>query len=395
MILSRLSPQAPDKIIGLMQAFRADPRADKIDLGVGVYRDAVGATPVMRGVKAAEARLWQSQQTKGYVAIEDDPGFLDAVRLLVLGEAVGAERVAAVATPGGTGAVRIALDLVRLANPGARVFIPDPSWPNHAAIVGHLGLEQVDYRYYDAASRELDRAGMLADLGRAGPGDVVILHGCCHNPTGADLTPADWADVAGVLERTGALALVDLAYLGFGAGVEADAAGLRMLAGRLPEMLIAVSGSKNFGLYRERVGAILAVAGDAATATLARGNLSNLNRQTYAFPPDHGARVVTDILTDAALRADWLAELDAMRARIEGLRASLADTLREISGSARFACLAAQKGMFSLIGATPEQVAAMRDAHGVYVIGDGRMNVAGLSEANIPRVARAMLAAGH
>ncbi|TCM83564.1 aromatic amino acid transaminase [Rhodovulum steppense] len=393
-MLSRLSPQAPDKIIGLMQAFRADPRADKIDLGVGVYRDAAGATPVMRAVKAAEERLWQSQQTKGYVAIEGDPGFLDAVRLLVLGEAVGPERVAAVGTPGGTGAVRIALDLVRLANPRARVFLPDPSWPNHAAIVGHLGLEQVDYRYYDAASRVLDRDGMLADLGRAGPGDVVILHGCCHNPTGADLTAVDWADVAAVLERTGALALVDLAYLGFAAGVEADAAGLRMLAGRLPEMLVAVSGSKNFGLYRERVGAILAVAGDAATATLARGNLSNLNRQTYAFPPDHGARVVTGILTDAALRADWLAELDAMRARMEGLRASLADTLREISGSDRFAYLAAQKGMFSLIGATPEQVAAMRDAHGVYVIGDGRMNVAGLSEANIPRVARAMLAAG-
>ncbi|MCO8143913.1 aspartate/tyrosine/aromatic aminotransferase [Rhodovulum tesquicola] len=393
-MLNRLSPQAPDKIIGLMQAFRADPRAEKIDLGVGVYRDAAGATPVMPAVKAAEERLWQGQQSKGYVGIEGDPGFLDAVRLLVLGEAVGAERVAAVATPGGTGAVRIALDLVRLANPGARVFIPDPSWPNHAAIVGHLGFEQVDYRYYDAASRGLDRAGMLADLERAGPGDVVILHGCCHNPTGADLTLADWADVAVVLERTGALALVDLAYLGFGAGVEADAAGLRMLVGRLPEMLIAVSGSKNFGLYRERVGAILALAGDAATATLARGNLSNLNRQTYAFPPDHGARVVTDILTDAALRADWLAELDAMRARMEGLRASLADTLREISGSDRFAYLAAQKGMFSLIGATPEQVAAMRDAHGVYVIGDGRMNVAGLSEANIPRVARAMLAAG-
>ncbi|GAA0297854.1 amino acid aminotransferase [Rhodovulum strictum] len=393
-MLSRLSPQAPDKIIGLMQAFRADPRPDKIDLGVGVYRDAAGATPVMRAVKAAEEQLWQSQQTKGYVAIEGDPEFLEAVRGLVLADAVAAERVAAIGTPGGTGAVRIALDLVRLANPAARVFLPDPSWPNHAAIVGHLGLEQVEYRYYDAALRGLDRDGMLADLGGAGPGDVVILHGCCHNPTGADLTAADWADVAAVLERTGALALVDLAYQGFGAGVEADAEGLRMLAARLPEMLVAVSGSKNFGLYRERVGAILAVAGDAATATLARGNLSNLNRQTYAFPPDHGARVVTGILTDAELRADWLAELDAMRTRMEGLRASLADTLREISGSDRFAYLAAQKGMFSLIGATPDQVAVMRDAHGVYVIGDGRMNVAGLSEANIPRVARAMLAAG-
>ncbi|MGC9420238.1 MAG: aromatic amino acid transaminase [Rhodovulum sp.] len=393
-MLTRLSPQAPDKIIGLMQQFRADPRADKIDLGVGVYRDAAGGTPVMRAVKTAEERLWQAQATKGYVGIEGDPAFLDAIRTLVLDDAAPPDRVAAVATPGGTGAVRIALDLMRLANPAARVFIPDPSWPNHAAIAGFLGLEQVAYRYYDAATHALDAGGMLADLERAGPGDVVILHGCCHNPTGADLSPADWADVAAVLEKTGALPLVDLAYLGFGAGVEADAVGLRLLARHLPEMLIAVSGSKNFGLYRERVGAILALADDAATAMLARGNLSNLNRQTYAFPPDHGARVVTDILADPALRADWRSELDAMRTRMEGLRGALSDTLRELSGSDRFGFLAAQKGMFSLIGATPAQVATMRDDHGVYVIGDGRMNVAGLTQEIIPRVARAMLAAG-
>ncbi|SIO51962.1 aromatic amino acid aminotransferase apoenzyme [Rhodovulum sp. ES.010] len=390
-MLSRLSPQAPDKIIGLMQAFRADPRPDKIDLGVGVYRDAEGRTPVMRAVKAAEERLWRLQDSKGYVGIEGDPAFLHAIGDLTLGEAVPPDRVAAVATPGGTGAVRLALDLVRLARPDARVFIPDPSWPNHAAIAGFLGLEQADYRYYDAQSRGVDAPGMLADLERTGPGDVVILHACCHNPTGADLATGDWAAVAEVLNRTGALPLVDLAYLGFGNGVEADAAGLRLLARTLPEMLVAVSGSKTFGLYRERAGAILALTETAATV---RGNLSNLNRQTYAFPPDHGARVVTDILTDAALRRDWQHELDAMRDRVQRLRRDLADSLRAKSGSDRFCHLAEQRGMFSLLGATPEQVSTLRERHGVYVVGDGRMNLAGLTEALIPRVSEALLDIG-
>ncbi|TCO73491.1 aromatic amino acid transaminase [Rhodovulum euryhalinum] len=393
-MLNLLSPQTPDKIIGLMQAFRADPRTDKIDLGVGVYRDDEGRTRVLRAVKAAEERLWRSQDTKGYVGIEGDPAFLDAMRGLVLGGSVAPERVAAVATPGGTAAVRIALDLVRLANPKTRVFVPDPSWPNHAAIIGFVGLERVDYRYYDAVGRTLDMAGLLADLERTGPGDVVILHGCCHNPTGADLSARDWAEVGKVLARTGALVMVDLAYQGFGAGIEADAAGLRALAASLPEMLVAVSCSKNFGLYRERVAAILAVSADAATAGLVRGNLSNLNRQTYAFPPDHGARVVTEILGDAALCDQWMVELDSMRFRMQELRTALAETLRDISGSDRFAYLAGQRGMFSLLGASPVQVAKMRDEKGVYVIGDSRMNVAGLTEANIPRVAEAMLAAG-
>ncbi|ARE41489.1 Aspartate aminotransferase [Rhodovulum sp. P5] len=393
-MLNRLSPQAPDKIIGLMQAFRADPRTDKVDLGVGVYRDANGTTPVMQAVKSAEERIWQQQASKGYVGIEGDPAFLEAIAGLTLGEAAPRNRLASVATPGGTGAVRIALDLVRLANPAARVFIPDPSWPNHAAIAGFLGLEQVEYRYYNAADRALDREGLLDDLGRTGPGDVVILHGCCHNPTGADLTPADWQAVAEVLSRTGALPLVDLAYHGLGAGLEPDAEGVRLLAQRLPQMLVAVSCSKNFGLYRDRVGALLALAPDAATQAVARANMSNLNRQTYAFPPDHGARVVTEILGDAKLRADWAAELSAMRSRIETLRGMLAETLQQKSGSDRFAYLAAQQGMFSLIGASDDQVTALRDVHGVYVIGDSRMNLAGLTEALIPRVADAMVAVG-
>jgi len=393
-MLGRLSPQRPDKIIGLMQAFRADPRRDKIDLGVGVYRDAAGRTPVMRAVKAAEERLWRDQDSKAYVGIEGDPAFLAAVAELALGDAVPADRRAAVATPGGTGAVRIALDLVRLADRRARVFIPDPSWPNHAAIAAHLGLEQVAYRYYDTGANTLDRAGLLADLDRTGPNDVVIIHGCCHNPTGADLAPADWDALAAILARTGALPLIDLAYQGLGNGIDADATGLQRLAAALPQLLVAVSCSKNFGLYRERAGALFAVTTDAAMHDLARSNLSNLNRQTYAFPPDHGARIVSTILSDAGLRDDWRGELEDMRRRIGALRAGLADALRERSGSDRFAFLGAQRGMFSLLGATEAQVAQMRESYGVYVIGDSRINLAGLTEEVIPRVADAILAAG-
>ncbi|MBN2906775.1 MAG: aspartate/tyrosine/aromatic aminotransferase [Rhodobacteraceae bacterium] len=393
-MLSRLSPQVPDKIIALMQAYAADPRGDKIDLGVGVYRNADGHTPVMAAVKTAEHRIWQDQTTKTYTGLEGDRAFLDAMAGLVLGQAARDDRRAAIATPGGTGAVRMALDLVRLANPAAQVFVPDPSWPNHAAIIGFLGLARVDYRYYDTVARGVDVAGMLADLGRAGPGDVVLLHGCCHNPTGADLTPADWAEVTAVIAKTGALPMIDIAYQGLGQGVEADAAGLRGLVETLPEALIAASCSKNFGLYRERVGVLMAVTPDAATRDVTQGNLSNLNRQTYAFPPDHGARVVTQILADPDLRAAWQDELDGMRQRVQALRAGLADTLRSRSGSDRFAHIAAQQGMFSLLGASPAQVEQMRAEHGVYMIGDSRINLAGLSEGNIPRVAEAILAAG-
>ncbi|WP_132952807.1 aromatic amino acid transaminase [Rhodovulum bhavnagarense] len=393
-MLGHLSPQTPDKIMALMQAYAADPRTDKIDLGVGVFRDAAGHTPVMRAVKAAEERLWQIQETKTYTTLAGDPAFLSALSDLVLGQESPAERRAAIATPGGTGAVRMGLELARLANPGTRIFVPDPSWPNHAAIIGFLGLERVDYRYYDARARSLDTGGMLVDLERAGPGDVVLLHGCCHNPTGADLTAADWRAVAELLTKTGALAMVDIAYQGFGDGVQTDATGLRILVTALPELIVATSCSKNFGIYRERTGAVFVLGETTKSRDMAQSNLTMLNRQTYAFPPDHGARVVTEILNDADLRACWQAELDGMRLHMQRQRQALADTLREMSGSDRFAHLGAEKGMFSLVGANPEQVERMRAEHGLYMIGDGRINLAGLSLDRVPRVAEAMLAAG-
>ena len=389
-MFSDLTPPAPDKIIRLMGMFAADPRPGKVDLGVGVYRDPAGRTPVMGAVKTAETRIWERQDTKGYVALAGDPAFHAAMRGLILGDAVPEQRVAACATPGGTGAVRQVLEMTARMRPAATVWVPDPSWPNHAAILGHLEMPWRSYRYYDAESGALDRAGLLEDLAQARAGDLVLLHGCCHNPTGADLAADDWREVATLCARTGAIPFVDIAYQGFGAGLEADAAGLRHLATQVPEMLVAASGSKTFGLYRERVGLVLAITEGGPATAAAAGMLAHLNRQNFAFPPDHGARVVTEILTDPALAAAWRAELEAMRLRMEANRQALAAALRTQTGSDRFGFLGAQRGMFSLIGMTEAEVDRLREAHGIYLVSDGRMNVAGLGEDTVPVVARAV-----
>ena len=382
-----VTPPEPDKIIRLMGMFAADPRADKVDLGVGVYRSPAGTTPVMEAVKEAEHRIWAAQESKTYVGLRGDLGFLDAMRRLILGESVPADRVAGAGTPGGTGAVRQVLETVHRLNTQATVWISDPTWPNHPAIIDHLGQKRQSYRYYDATTGGIDRAGMMADLAGAGRGDLILLHGCCHNPTGADLLPDDWQEIAALCARTGAIPFVDMAYQGFGAGLEADAAGVRLLAAGLPEVLIAASCSKNFGLYRERVGTVLIVTEAKAAA---EGVLAGMNRQNFAFPPDHGARVVQEILGDEALGALWRGELEGMRRAMEGNRRALAVALRAATGSDRFGFLAAHRGMFSLIGATPAQVDRLREDHGIYLVGDGRMNVAGLTPETIPRVARAL-----
>lgn len=384
------APQ-PDAIIRLMQMFRDDPRQDKVDLGVGVYRDEDGRTPVMRAVKSAEARLVAEQDSKSYVALAGDTAFHDAMARLLLGGAVSADRLSFAATPGGTGAVRQVLELVRRANPDATIWLSAPTWPNHPALVEAVGLEQRAYRYLDTASGSVDLDGLLADLAQTAPGDVVLLHGCCHNPSGADLRPQDWAEIAAVLERRGAVPFIDMAYQGFGSGLEDDAAGLRHLAARLPEVLVAASCSKNFGLYRERVGLAMAITppeSRAATGAM----MAWLNRQNFAFPPDHGARVVSTILDDAALAADWRAELETMRLRMLENRKALADALRAECGTDRFGYLAGHQGMFSILGIGSEQVARMREEHGVYLVGDGRLNIAGLTRSSIPVVARAVAA---
>jgi aspartate aminotransferase len=393
-MLTHLTPQPADKIIELMKLFREDPRTDKIDLGVGVYKDATGHTPIMRAVKAAEKQLWEAETTKTYVALAGDPAFADAMRDLILGDAVPAGRVAGAASPGGTGAVHLAFELAKMANPDVRIRISSPTWPNHLSILRHRGMPFTEYRYFDAESRGVDFEGMMADLADVAPGDVVLLHGCCHNPTGANLTEAQWRAVAHLLERSGAVPMIDIAYQGFGDGLDADAYGTRLLASRLPEVLIAASCSKNFGVYRERTGLLLAVTSDTAARDLAQGSMAHLNRQNFSFPPDHGARLVTMILTDPALRADWQAELEEVRQGMLALRRQLADELRKRTNSDRFDFIAEHRGMFSRLGATPEQVQAMRDSHGIYMVGDSRINIAGLNAITVPILAEAMVAAG-
>jgi aspartate aminotransferase len=392
-MLNALALQPQDKILQLIQMFRDDPRADKIDLGVGVYKDATGLTPIMHAVKTAEQQLWQVQDSKTYTGLAGDPAFAAAMQDLVLGGTVGDERLSAIATPGGTGAIRQALELIRLANPDATIWLSNPTWPNHPSIVRYLGLNMAEYRYFDAETRGVDFDGMLADLGSAKAGDVVLLHACCHNPTGANLTLPQCAAVADMLEKTGAVAFIDIAYQGFGDGLEADTAGLRLLAARLPEVLIAASCSKNFGIYRERTGALIAVS-PAQMRDTVQGNLAFLNRQNYSFPPDHGARLVTMILNDPTLRAMWQTELEDMRLTMLSLRKALAAELRRLSGADRFGFLGQHRGMFSRLGASPEQVETLRRDHGIYIVGDSRMNIAGLNARTVPVLAAAILKAG-
>ena len=389
-----LKEQPADKILQLMQLYKEDPRENKIDLGVGVYKDASGNTPIMRAVKAAEKQLWEVEETKAYTGLAGDPAYGDAMVSLVLGDAVPRSQVAAAATPGGTGAVRQAFDMIRMANPAARVFVSDPTWPNHLSILKHMQIETVPYRYFDDETRGVDFDGMMADLDAVKAGDVVLVHGCCHNPTGANLNMTQWKALVDLLLAKGAVPMVDIAYQGFGDGLDADAQAVRLVASSVPECLIAASCSKNFGIYRERTGLLMAVAQDPAKQKLNQGTLNYLNRQNFSFPPDHGARLVTMVLTDDALRADWAAELEEVRNTMLGLREQLASELQRLSGSDRFGFIAQHRGMFSRIGATPEQVQKMRDDFGVYMVGDSRMNIAGLNKTTVPILAEAIVKAG-
>ena len=393
-MLENLTAKPVDKILTLMTTFKADPRQDKVDLGVGVYKDASGNTPVMRAVKEAERRILADQSSKAYTGLAGDPAFSAVMKELVLGDSVPNERVAAIATPGGTGAIRQALELIRIAAPNATVWLSNPTWPNHQSIIKYLGMKMADYRYFDADTRGVDFGGMMADLEGVAAGDVVLLHGCCHNPTGANLTYDQMSQVIGLMQKKGAMPFVDIAYQGFGDGLSADAQTTRQIASSFENCLIAASCSKNFGIYRERTGILMAVTKDADQQGLAQQNLAFLNRQNYSFPPDHGARVVTTILQDPNLRADWEAELEETRNGMLTLRQQLADELKRLTNSDRFDFLAHHRGMFSLLGTTPELVEKLRADFGIYMVGDSRMNIAGLNAQTVPRLAKAIVEAG-
>lgn len=393
-MLEHLSEQPKDKILALMAAYREDPRDTKVDLGVGVYKDASGNTPVMRAVKKAERRLVKEQTSKAYTGLAGDPAFSNAMIDLVLDDTVARNRIAAVATPGGTGAIRQALELVKLAAPGATVWLSDPTWPNHPSIIKYLGMKTRSYRYFNNETRSVDYIGMLTDLAAVMPGDIVLLHGCCHNPTGANLTLPQWDGLIKLLQEKSVTPFIDIAYQGFGDGLEKDAAATRKVAAAFDNVLIAASCSKNFGIYRERTGILMAIAKDENVRDLAQQNMAFLNRQNFSFPPDHGARIVTTILTDPELRADWEAELEEVRLSMLDLRTQLAGELRRLSNSERFDFLAEHRGMFSRLGTSPEKVEKLRADHGIYMVGDSRMNIAGLNADTIPVLAQAIIDAG-
>ena len=393
-MFSALKEQPADKILSLVQRFKEDTRSDKIDLGVGVYKDAQGLTPIMRSVKVAEKILWENENTKSYVGLVGDVAFSDVMVNLLLNDVVSRDGVAAAATPGGTGAVRQAFELVKLANARARIYVSDPTWPNHVSILNHMGMEIVPYRYFDNATGGVSQSEMLEDLSTARPGDVVLLHGCCHNPTGANMNKSQWQEVIDVLLKTGATPMIDLAYQGFGDGLAADAAPTRLVASSVPECLIAASCSKNFGIYRERTGILLVTLQDKSFQNLNQDTLAYLNRQNFSFPPDHGARLVTMILSDPNLRQDWQQELEAIRISMLDLRQQLADSLQSLSGSDRFGFLGEHRGMFSRLGTTSDKVDLLREKHGIYMVGDSRLNIAGLNANTVPILAHAIIDCG-
>ena len=389
-MLSNLTAQPQDKILALVGAYRADLRQDKIDLGVGVYKDSTGATPIMRAVKSAEELLWQVQKTKSYVGLAGDPAFSTAMFELVLDGSVAADRLSAVATPGGTGAVRQALELIKIASPDAKVWLSNPTWPNHPSIVNYLGMPLAEYRYFNTETGSVDFEGMLADIKAIPAGDIVLLHGCCHNPTGANLTSEQEDQIITTLAESGAVPFVDIAYQGFGDGLEKDARFTRKIASQLPECLIAASCSKNFGIYRERTGILMAVSERASLQAITQGNMAFLNRQNFSFPPDHGARLVTMIMEDQTLRGLWSTELEQTRINMLNLRQQLADELRQRTNSDRFDFLATHRGMFSRLGVSVDTVEILRSDFGIYMVGDSRINIAGLNSHTVPILAHAV-----
>lgn len=384
-LFAALKDQPSDSLLELIQLFRADPRAEKIDLGVGVYKDEQGRTPVMATVKQAEAALLAAQDSKSYLGTAGDIGFVEALIPVVFGEARrGDQTLSGVQTPGGTGALRLAAELLNRARPGATVWVGSPTWINHFPILQDAGLKISEYKYFDRDTQSVTFTALRKALETAQAGDVVLLHACCHNPTGTDLSRDQWREVAALCAERGLLPLIDMAYQGLGHGLEDDAAAMRDLLNVVPDALIAYSCNKNFALYRDRVGALFYQCTDDTHRERLRGNLINLARTLWSMPPDHGAAVVRLILNDTGLTQMWTDELDTMRERVRSLRAALAGAHPGLSFLTR------QNGLFSTLPLSPEQVLDLRTAHGIYMASSGRVNLAGLATAQVPALAEAL-----
>lgn len=391
-MLQSLELLPPDPILGLMAKFRSDPRPDKVDLGVGIYRDRDGVTPMMAAIAKANRELAETERSKVYVGPMGNLAFNAAVLELALGPGRPCERLAAIQAPGGCGALRVLAELAVRARPGTAVWLGEPTWDNHRPLLGRAGLQLRSYPHFDPTTGGLAWDAMRAALETVPEGDLVLVHASCHNPTGVDLSEEQWREFAAIAQARGFVPLVDMAYQGLGRGIEQDRFGLELLASSLPEVLFAVSCSKNFGVYKERVGLAGAVCETPAAATKVNSHFAAITRGLYSMPPDHGAALVAAVLQRPELTAEWRAELDGMRARLSGLRAALVTELTQLTGD-RFRHLAAQLGMFSYLGLSPESAGQLADQAGIYMLPNSRINVAGLADANIGRVARAIAGA--
>jgi aromatic-amino-acid transaminase len=385
-LFERLEEQKSDSLLQLIALCEADPREEKIDVGVGVYRDPAGGTPIPRAVKEAERQLWESQETKSYLGSSGDARFTDLIKPIVFGDHLAADdRIVGLQTPGGCGALRLGAELIVAADENARILVGQPTWPNHGPLIECAGVEMISHPYYDKDKREIRFDEMMDALKDARAGDLVLLHGCCHNPTGADLSPAQWRAVAELVAERGLVPFVDLAYQGLGNGLEADAEGTRLVVEAAEQAIVAQSCDKNFGIYRERTGNLFVKGSSRRNAEVILGNLMTLSRTMWSMPPDHGAAVVRTVLDDEELRADWQEELIAMCARIRSLRARLA------AYDERLAYIDRQNGMFSMLPLSEKAVLELREEKGIYMAGSGRFNVVGLSDDNVDRFAAAVV----
>lgn len=384
----------PDPILGITDAFKKDERTDKINLSVGVYKDEKGDTPVLESVKTAEERLVAETKTKAYKPINGDPAYGTAVRQMLFGAGhalVSDGRSGTCHTPGGTGALRLAADFLKTKAGATTIWMSSPTWANHPAIFSGAGFEVKNYSYFDAKTSSLDFAGLTSDLSSVAAGDVVLLHACCHNPSGVDPTLQQWKEIGQLLAARGAIPLVDFAYQGFGAGLEEDAAGLRQLIELFDEALICSSFSKNFGLYNERTGALTAVSKSKDVADAVMSQLKVCARINYSNPPAHGGSIVTTILNDETLRKMWVSELDGMRDRIKSMRTAFVAGLKKAGAKQDFSFIESQNGMFSFSGLSKDQVETLKKEHAIYIVGSGRINVAGMAESSMDKLCQAIV----
>ena len=382
----------PDAIIGLIAEYKNDPREPKVDLGIGVYRDAAGETPVLDVVKEAERRILESQASKTYIGSAGSAAFNEAMRDLTFADSVAGDRVAMLQTPGGSGSLRVAAGVILRARKDATVWVSGPTWANHVPLLGGAGLELKTYAYYDDERKSLDLDAMLDALHDIPKGDVVLLHASCHNPTGIDPDEAQWREIADVIVERELLPFIDIAYQGFSSGLDSDVFIARELAGRVPEMIVCTSCSKNFGLYRDRVGALFIVTADSKTRDIAQSQANNLVRTMYSMPPDHGAAVVETILHDEKLRARWVEELGEMRERLHDMRQLLDDALRAEAPEHDFSHVVRARGMFCFLGISTEQVRRLKKDHAVYMVDSSRINIAGITAGNVGHIARSVAA---